>query len=72
MHVSAFATARPPGIYKESYLDTLFDYFHEKRPSAVQTPPLPPWKTEEVRSTDPTPSCTPRLSHPLILLSRIP
>ena len=29
--VSTFAAFRPPGIYKDSYIDQLFKYNHESR-----------------------------------------
>lgn len=47
--VKEFARIRPPGIYKHDYLDLLYRYFHEKRPSAVATPAVPPWKATDVR-----------------------
>lgn len=47
-HVRAFAEARPPGIYKHDYIDCLYEYFSEKRPSSVPTPPRPQWKDEDV------------------------
>jgi len=46
-HVRAFAEARPPGIYKHDYIDCLYEYFSEKRPSSVPTPPRPQWKDED-------------------------
>ncbi|KAF5841082.1 protein-tyrosine phosphatase-like protein [Dunaliella salina] len=40
-----FAMARPPGIYKDAYIDDLFRYHHECRAAAqVLTPPVPSWK----------------------------
>jgi hypothetical protein len=40
-----FQAARPPGIYKDEYIQTLFEYYHEERNAAVtQTPMLPSWK----------------------------
>lgn len=43
--VRQYATARPPGIYKQDYLDELFKRYgdEEDTPSA---PPLPSWCTE--------------------------
>lgn len=29
--VLTFARIRPPGIYKEDYIASLFDYYHERR-----------------------------------------
>jgi mRNA-capping enzyme len=29
--VTTFAKLRPPGIYKEDYVQSLFDYYHERR-----------------------------------------
>ncbi|KAI5065958.1 hypothetical protein GOP47_0018582 [Adiantum capillus-veneris] len=39
-----FAAARPPGIYKSHYIDSLFTFFHERRPEALIAPPTPEWK----------------------------
>lgn len=32
-----FARVRPPGIYKEDYIATLFDYYHELRCDVVSS-----------------------------------
>lgn len=42
-----FMTSRPPGIYKEEYLASLFEYYHERRPSAFGKPAQPPWKDDD-------------------------
>jgi len=42
-----FARVRPPGIYKEDYIATLFDYYHELRTASVGKPAPPPWKDED-------------------------
>ena len=42
--VSLFSANRPPGIYKEEYVQALFDHYHEKRPSTTLCPPVPDWK----------------------------
>ncbi|KAJ7544361.1 hypothetical protein O6H91_09G075300 [Diphasiastrum complanatum] len=39
-----FSHARPPGIYKQEYIDNLFTFYHEKRPEALICPPTPEWK----------------------------
>jgi hypothetical protein len=45
-----FAEARKPGIYKDEYIQALFEYHHEVRPEfgphAVETPMVPAWKPE--------------------------
>ncbi|CAI5479663.1 unnamed protein product, partial [Closterium sp. Yama58-4] len=42
--LAEFAEARPPGIYKEEYIQSLFSFYHERRPDAVICPPTPEWK----------------------------
>eukprot|EP00854_Cymbomonas_tetramitiformis_P001250 gene1250-1828_t len=41
-----FAKIRPPGIYKESYVSSLFAYYHTERPSTLlRAPGTPEWKS---------------------------
>ena len=42
--IEQFARARPPGIYKEEYIQALFDSYHERRPEEVSCPSTPEWK----------------------------
>ncbi|KAL5743644.1 hypothetical protein ACOSQ2_026760 [Xanthoceras sorbifolium] len=42
--IKIFAEARPPGIYKPDYIDTLYVFYHEKKPAKVTCPPTPEWK----------------------------
>ncbi|KAF6156800.1 hypothetical protein GIB67_033269 [Kingdonia uniflora] len=42
--LQAFASARPPGIYKEDYIEALYEFYHEKRPDTVICPSTPDWK----------------------------
>lgn len=46
--IQLFANARPPGIYKQDYIDELFTFYHERRPETVICPSTPEWK----RSSD--------------------
>lgn len=39
-----FAKARPPGIYKKDYIESLFTFYHQVRPREVECPPTPEWK----------------------------
>eukprot|EP00803_Ostreobium_quekettii_P000704 evm.model.scf_1608.1 EVM.evm.TU.scf_1608.1 scf_1608:17316-27998(-) len=39
-----FSRRRPPGIYKNEYIDELFRYYHEVRPDSRITPAVPDWK----------------------------
>jgi hypothetical protein len=43
-----FQEARPPGMYKDEYIQSLFQYYHEERvasgPQAIDTPLVPSWK----------------------------
>jgi mRNA-capping enzyme len=53
-----FAEARPPGIYKQDYIDKLFTFYHERKPQSLVCPSTPEWKRpatvdlNEVASTD--------------------
>lgn len=42
--VQRFAAARPPGIYKQEYIDALFRFYHERKPETVLCPSTPEWK----------------------------
>ncbi|XP_068640483.1 uncharacterized protein [Aristolochia californica] len=42
--VTEFAAARPPGIYKQDYIDALYRFYHEKKPETVVCPSTPEWK----------------------------
>ncbi|KAJ4704509.1 mRNA-capping enzyme-like [Melia azedarach] len=44
--IKTFADARPPGIYKNDYIEALYAFYHEKRPEAVACPQTPEWKRE--------------------------
>ncbi|XP_043713709.1 mRNA-capping enzyme-like isoform X3 [Telopea speciosissima] len=46
--IQRFASARPPGIYKQDYIDALYTFYHERKPETVTCPPTPEWK----RSSD--------------------
>ncbi|MCI16443.1 mRNA-capping enzyme-like [Trifolium medium] len=39
-----FSDARPPGIYKPEYIDSLYKFYHEKKPEMIVCPPTPEWK----------------------------
>ncbi|KAL5709234.1 mRNA guanylyltransferase [Ranunculus cassubicifolius] len=39
-----FAKARPPGIYKQDYIDELYTFYGERRPESVICPHTPEWK----------------------------
>lgn len=39
-----FAAARPPGIYKQDYIDALFRFYHERKPETMLYPSTPEWK----------------------------
>lgn len=42
-----FEAARAPGMYKDEYLQALFEYYHEERNDLqIQTPMLPSWKAD--------------------------
>ncbi|XP_021645374.1 uncharacterized protein LOC110638935 isoform X2 [Hevea brasiliensis] len=47
--INIFAGARPPGIYKQDYIDSLYTFYHEEKPESIVCPQTPEWK----RSSDP-------------------
>ncbi|XP_020541000.1 mRNA-capping enzyme isoform X2 [Jatropha curcas] len=47
--IDIFARARPPGIYKQDYIDSLYMCYQEEKPALVVCPQTPEWK----RSSDP-------------------
>ncbi|XP_074373520.1 uncharacterized protein LOC141713851 [Apium graveolens] len=42
--VKIFADARPPGIYKQDYIDALYEFYHERKPDGIVCPLTPEWK----------------------------
>jgi len=48
-----FSRVRPPGIYKDHYINDLFKYYHVRRPSSIQTPNVPSWKGGESPDASP-------------------
>ena len=48
--IKKFAEVRPPGIYKNDYIEALYSFYHEKRPDsgpdAFSCPLTPEWKKE--------------------------
>ncbi|GAX84577.1 hypothetical protein CEUSTIGMA_g11998.t1 [Chlamydomonas eustigma] len=51
--IKNFAEGRPPGIYKDAYVEELFRYHHERRSkSKIPTPPVPTWKSHDGRDDD--------------------
>ncbi|CAF1324113.1 unnamed protein product [Adineta steineri] len=41
--IDMFSKARPPGIYKQDYLDELLKKFGDESPGAIAAPPRPDW-----------------------------
>ncbi|TQD99326.1 hypothetical protein C1H46_015115 [Malus baccata] len=42
--INIFARARPPGIYKQDYIDELYKFYQERKPESVVCPQTPEWK----------------------------
>ncbi|XP_078446443.1 uncharacterized protein LOC144715411 [Wolffia australiana] len=42
--IQLFSLARPPGIYKQDYIDQLYKLHHERKPESVVCPSTPEWK----------------------------
>jgi mRNA-capping enzyme len=51
--VTEFAKVRPPGIYKSEYLESLFDYYLERRFSTTKDPKVPAWKSDDLSDAPP-------------------
>ncbi|KAL5728633.1 mRNA guanylyltransferase [Ranunculus cassubicifolius] len=47
-----FAKARPPGIYKQDYIDELYTIYGERRPESVICPRTPEWKSSSELDRD--------------------
>ena len=51
-----FEAARKPGMYKDEYIQTLFEYYHEARNDVLtQTPMVPAWKVTAEGDADNSP-----------------
>lgn len=44
--IKKFAEVRPPGIYKNDYIEALYTFYHEKRLDSTPCPSTPEWKRE--------------------------
>ncbi|CAA6663422.1 unnamed protein product [Spirodela intermedia] len=42
--IQSFALSRPPGIYKQDYIDELYKLYHERKPESLVCPSTPEWK----------------------------
>ena len=51
--VCEFAKTRPPGIYKADYIESLFDYYLERRFSTTKDPGVPNWKSDTLSDAPP-------------------
>ena len=51
--ITEFARVRPPGIYKSDYLESLFDYYLERRFSTTKDPKRPSWKSDDLSDAPP-------------------
>lgn len=45
--IRMFAKARPPGIYKQHYIEDLYKFYHEPKPQNLVCPSTPEWKRPE-------------------------
>lgn len=50
--LAEFASARPPGIYKKHYINSLFSFFHERKPKTLVAPAAPDWKGMNGKAND--------------------
>ncbi|GJU64853.1 mRNA-capping enzyme-like protein isoform X2 [Tanacetum coccineum] len=50
--INRFSEARPPGIYKQDYLDDLCNFFGEQLPRTFVCPQTPEWKRSPDRDDD--------------------
>ena len=45
--IDLFSKARPPGIYKQDYIDELLKKFGDETPGTISAPPRPDWCTSK-------------------------
>ncbi|KAJ0520295.1 putative mRNA (guanine-N(7)-)-methyltransferase [Helianthus annuus] len=50
--IQIFSEARPPGIYKQDYIDDLYNLFDEQMPENFVCPQTPEWKRSPDRDDD--------------------
>lgn len=50
--IDKFARARHPGIYKQDYIDALYNFFHERKPEFLVCPQTPEWKKSSDQDDD--------------------
>lgn len=50
--IQTFASARPPGIYKQDYINELFRRYGDEDDEPLQAPPLPDWCFDEEETDD--------------------
>lgn len=42
--ITTFAQARPPGIYRQKYVEALYDFYLQAKPEPLVCPQTPEWK----------------------------
>lgn len=50
--IQTFAASRPPGIYKQEYINELFHRYGDEDDEPLQAPPLPEWCFDEPETDD--------------------
>lgn len=50
--IQAFAASRPPGIYKQDYIDELFKRYGDEEDEPLHAPDLPEWCFDEEETDD--------------------
>ncbi|XP_055813289.1 uncharacterized protein LOC129882838 isoform X2 [Solanum dulcamara] len=44
--IATFAQARPPGIYRQKYVEALYDFYFQSKPELFVCPQTPDWKRD--------------------------
>ncbi|KAG5587082.1 hypothetical protein H5410_047516 [Solanum commersonii] len=44
--IATFAQARPPGIYRQKYVEALYDFYFQSKPELLVCPQTPEWKRD--------------------------
>lgn len=44
--IATFAQARPPGIYRQKYVEALYDFYFQSKPEHFDCPETPEWKRD--------------------------
>nr|XP_016505765.1 PREDICTED: mRNA-capping enzyme-like [Nicotiana tabacum] len=50
--IAIFSRARPPGIYRQKYVEALYDFYLQAKPEPLVCPQTPEWKRDADQDND--------------------